>query len=207
MKAVGEMKKRICALLSGAMLAVSALAATPETFSVGTTQVNVDGWNWKIPVITTYDAKGGGTSYVKLRDVAYILQGTGGAFSVEFDGSTVLTSGGRYTPLGTELQGAAGSELKTAQSVVVLDGESRTLDAVWAKANETDYFIYYKLRDLGDALGLSIGWDAALGVTIQTPVKPAESQAAEETKYDGMSEYDREIWKVIEQDGGSAQPS
>lgn len=200
MKTVSGMKKRICALLGGVMLTVSALAAAPEAYSVSAAKVNVDGWNWKLPVITTYDANGGGTSYVKLRDVAYILQGTGGAFSVEFDGSTVLTTGGSYTPLGTELQGAAGTELKAARSVVVLDGESRTLDAVWAKANETDYFIYYKLRDLGDALGLSIGWDAELGVTIQTPAKPETSQEAAETKYDGMSEYDREIWKVIEQD-------
>lgn len=196
-------KTLLAALALAGALTVEAGAATPG-YAQSVSPCSVNGWSWKIPVVTRFDAQGGGTNYVKLRDLAYILNGTGGQFSVRFDGSTLLTTGAGYTPLGTELKQMGEAEMSLRSSVVIVDGTSRTLEAVWLKTGENDGYLCYKLRDLADALGLEIGWSAQQGILLTTPALAPAPADTEETSsrvsYEGMSEYDRKIQKIIDQD-------
>lgn len=190
------MKKRFAACVLGGWLLLSGVGASAG-FTAGTTFLTVNGWSWKVPVVTTVDPWGGGTNYVKLRDLAYILRGTGGQFSVGFDGSTLVTPGAAYSPVGTELEVLQGRDMELVHSVVAVKGESRTLEAVWVKSGGQNGYLCYKLRDLGDALGLEIGWNAEQGVTISTPAaETTVSQAAEGE----LSQYEQELQKILEQD-------
>lgn len=191
------MKKRLLAGALGAMLVLGSGSARGD-FSPSRTQITVNDRTWDVPVVTVVDQFGGGTNYVKLRDLANILNGTGGSFSVGFDGSTRLTPGGSYSPLGTELTDLAGKEMELVHSVVTVDGESRTLEAVWVKDGGQNGYLCYKLRELGEALGLNIGWNAQQGVVISTPAA-AVTTVSEATEGE-MSQYEQELQKILEQD-------
>jgi len=102
-----------------------------------------------------------GNNYFKLRDLAYVLSGTGKQFEVSWDGKAnaiSLTSGKGYTAVGGELSaGAAGA--KTAQpnkSKILLDGKEISLTAYTIGGNN-----YFKLRDIGKVFDFGVGWDGA----------------------------------------------
>lgn len=112
----------------------------------------------------------GGSSYVKLRDIATLLNDTSKQFSVSYDSQkqeVLLQSGLRYSPVGGELQ-APSAAYKWAQpspSSVRLDGKSIHPLAYSIGGNN-----FFRLRDLGSALGFSVDWDAStntIGVKTQ----------------------------------------
>lgn len=192
------MKKGLISLaLAGALLLAQAGAATT---AVSRMNVTVNGWKWVLPTVTVVDETGGGTNYVKLRDVAYCLKGTGSEFSVEFDGSTLLTPGESYQAQGDELKSGDTGSLERVKSAVVVGEESYLLDAVWVKTGETDGYLYYKLRDLATVLGFQVGWTAGQGVSITTPTKAASVHSDYDFVNQGVSEADREMRKVLESD-------
>lgn len=102
----------------------------------------------------------GGATYFRLRDVAYVLNGTGKQFSVGWDGSEKLISLGSaqpYTAIGGEM--ALPSRKVNNQAIlstvnVYLDGKPKMF---------TQYVIggytYFKLRDLGMGLNFGVMWD------------------------------------------------
>lgn len=187
------MKKRLISAICAAALCIGTAGAG---FSAGQADVTVNGWKWRLPTVTGVNEQGGGTTYVKLRDLAYILNGTGGQFGVEFDGSTLVTTGVGYVPVGDELRALSGAEVQQVSSVMEVNGESRTLEAVWVKTGESDGYLCYKLRELGDALGLNIGWTAEQGVTITTGY-PADTADSAQQPEDRVT---RETLKILEQD-------
>ena len=75
-----------------------------------------------------------GSNYFKLRDLAYVLAGTGKQFSVECDAGAnaiSLTSGAAYMPVGGEMLGGnagASNPIPTA-SKIILNGKSISLTA------------------------------------------------------------------------------
>ena len=88
-----------------------------------------------------------GNNYFKLRDIAYLLSGTKGQFNVRWDKENeriLLTSGTAYETVGGEL-----ADSSTAVEKITLDG----------------YIIngnnYYKLRDIGKAIGFDVDFDNA----------------------------------------------
>lgn len=103
----------------------------------------------------------GGNNYFKLRDVAMLLKDTQGKFQVGFDDATkkiTLTTGESYTAVGGEL--AARDTVNrfgnpTASDIFV-DGQAVDLAAYNIGGNN-----YFKLRDLGSALGFAVTWDEA----------------------------------------------
>ncbi len=103
----------------------------------------------------------GGNNYFKLRDLAMLLSGTGSQFNVSFDGTrnaVVITTGTVYVVVGGELatgRDASASAMKSAQSVE-LNGKAVELTAYNIGGNN-----FFKLRDLGAALGFDVGYDAA----------------------------------------------
>lgn len=111
----------------------------------------------------------GGSNYFKLRDLAMLLTNTGAKFEVGYDAAAnqiTLTTGQSYTLAGAELAaGDTSSQLGSPlSSSVYIDGESVSLTGYNINGNN-----YFKLRDLGGALGFEVGWDeAARTVTVTT---------------------------------------
>lgn len=110
----------------------------------------------------------GGANYFQLRDVAMLLNGTKGQFSVDYDGvnkAVKLTTGEAYQPLGTELAGAPteSQEAIVGNDAIYINGEKADL-AVY-KIGGANYF---KIRDLGKALSFNVGWTAEKGMFIES---------------------------------------
>ena len=100
-----------------------------------------------------------GNNYFKLRDIAYLLNGTKGQFNVRWDeenGRILLTSGTSYEPVGGELTDSSTSveSIWESNSTIVLDGETVSLEGYLINDNN-----YYKLRDIGKALGFDVDFD------------------------------------------------
>jgi len=108
-------------------------------------------------------------NYFKLRDLAFVLSGTEAQFEVSWDGANnaiTLTSGQPYTVVGGEmaLSGAGAQTAALTTSTVYVDGA-----AVSVTAYTIGGYNYFKLRDIGGAIGFGIGWDGASNtITIDT---------------------------------------
>lgn len=129
---------------TGAPLATS-LAIVPSVH-----QVTVDG--------STAAPRGyniGGNNYYKLRDIAYILTDTESRFNVTWDSVNnriVLTPGEAYQPVGGELAAADAVQSYIASDAeIVMDGSVVPLTGYRINNNN-----YYKLRDIGEALGFGV---------------------------------------------------
>ena len=100
-----------------------------------------------------------GNNYFKLRDLAYVLNGTEKQFEVGYDNETraiFLKSGQPYTIVGGEMMQGDGS-VKSAtptQSIIYLDGEQLSLTVYLINGNN-----YFKLRDLMKAINVYVGYD------------------------------------------------
>lgn len=126
-------------------------------------------------------------NYVKLRDVAQLLKGTGKEFSVTWNGGAQridLASGEPYITEGGELGAVAAGERSAAASTasVWLDGVPVTLEAYTIDSNN-----FFKLRDLGAALDFCVDWDGGVivdtsrgysGAAPSVPSAPSASGAA-----------------------------
>ena len=103
-----------------------------------------------------------GSNYFKLRDLAMLLNGTGAQFSVGWDaeqGVVSIVPGEAYTPIGGELEiGADRSDtaVPSAQTVLI-DGFQRGDLTVFNLGGNN----FFKLRDLGTALGFLVDYDAS----------------------------------------------
>lgn len=99
-------------------------------------------------------------NYFKLRDLAKALKGLDSEFEVKWNAAEQridLTSRTAYTAVGGE-QAALPSGNKAASltnASVYLDGKPLNLTAYSIGGNN-----YFKLRDLGDALGFGVDWNA-----------------------------------------------
>lgn len=124
-----------------------------------------------------------GNNYYKLRDIALILNGTTAQFGVSWDKSTRsmnLIPGSSYEAAGGEL-GAIPTKNATAQTsneTVLINGIKASLTAY-----NVDGYNYFKLVDLGDALGFNVGYESkARTVVITTPpVEQPIPETPEET--------------------------
>ncbi len=102
-----------------------------------------------------------GSNYFKLRDLAQLLSKTDSCFSVSFDAQSnavTVASGKEYTPVGGELERGQ-DQSKTAvvsRQSVLIDGEAVDGLSVYNIGGNN----YFKLRDLGDALGFTVDYDA-----------------------------------------------
>ncbi|WP_125114530.1 SpoIID/LytB domain-containing protein [Agathobaculum sp. Marseille-P7918] len=101
-------------------------------------------------------------NYYKLRDIAYILNGTDSQFNVTWDSENnriLLESGKAYQSVGGEMTGSVSSQIKNcipSSSSIVLDGKTVSLTGYLVNDNN-----YYKLRDVGAALGFDVDYDDA----------------------------------------------
>ena len=101
------------------------------------------------------------------RDLGYMLNGTGSQFAVGWDGATgtvTVTAGKPYEPNGSEL--AVGADLsdqavRSAQTIVI-NGVVRGDLAVYNIGGHN----FFKLRDLGDALGFDVDYDQSTNTAV-----------------------------------------
>jgi len=111
----------------------------------------------------------GGANYFKLRDLAYVLNGTEKQFEVGYDTATkaiTLTRGQSYTPNDSEMvqgDGKAKSAIPTP-STIYLNGN--VLDLVVYNIGGSNFF---KLRELMKAIDVYVGYDSATrAITLDT---------------------------------------
>lgn len=154
-------------------LAVSASAAGAGTAYMSIQSVRVDNRTVQFQMFALRDANGGATNYIKLRDVAYVLKDTPAKFSVDYDNATgmiSLTAGRDYTNAGMELMSPFDSDqpYRNGSGNVMVNGKTVHLDAIVLTDKQGGGYTYFKLRDLGDALGFQVDWSARDGITVKT---------------------------------------
>ena len=106
----------------------------------------------------------GDSNYFKIRDVAALLNGTEKQFAVGYDAATssvTATTGQGYTKQATDLLGAPSgtATADVSNDTILVNGQTAQVEVY-----KIDGMNYFKLRDLGSALGFQVGWDAANNV-------------------------------------------
>ncbi|MCL2110023.1 hypothetical protein FWH30_00320 [Microgenomates group bacterium] len=111
-----------------------------------------------------------GNNYFKLRDLAFVLNGTNKQFSVGYDNATraiTLTSGEAYASDGGEMRlgdGAAKQATLNAEINISLDGAPVGITAYLIGGNN-----FMRLRDVMRLLDIGVGYDnATRNITIDT---------------------------------------
>ena len=151
----------------------AAPAPAAGTAYASTQAIAVDGRAVTFEAYALKDANGNDTNYVKLRDVAYVLNGTSAQFQVGWDqaASTIaLTTGAAYSSNGTEMSTPYSGDraYEAASSTVTVNGQTAALNAILLKDDSGNGYTYFKLRDLGEALGFTVDWSAERGIYIET---------------------------------------
>ena len=154
------MKKKISLLLAILMLVTLIPTAFAESKTVdavkNTKKVTLDG---EEVMVGAYDVEG--YNYLKLRDVAAILNGKKCQFDVGYDKPTKLISielAKAYEKVEGDLAEIKDEKAKAIVSVkkILVNGEEKEVKT--ALINEYNYM---QLRDLGSLVGLGVNYDAA----------------------------------------------
>ena len=107
-----------------------------------------------------------GHNFFRLRDVAYMLDGTESQFEVSWDETSSvisITAGQVYTPVGGEREWIEfprpprTQEAIPTAATILIDGEEVNLTAYHIDGNN-----FFMLRELGDLLGFAVDWDAEM---------------------------------------------
>lgn len=135
--------------------AINNTALSPQKLMVDGRNINCEKYNI------------GGSNYFKLRDLAYLLNGTGSQFGVGFDAATStvsITTGATYTATGTEL--AAGvdksSTANPSSQTILINGVKHDELTVYNIGGSN----FFRLRDLGNVLGFEVGYDQETNTAI-----------------------------------------
>ena len=150
------MKKLLPIILTLLLVCIAApyasaanVVASPQNLSVDGVDADCDKYNID------------GSNYFKLRDLAQLLSKTDSRFSISFDeqsNAVAVVSGKEYTPVGGELERGR-DQFKTAvvsKQSVLIDGKAVDGLSIYNIGGNN----YFKLRDLGDALGFTVDYDA-----------------------------------------------
>lgn len=117
------------------------------------------------------DTNGYEENYASLRDVASLLRGTAAQFRIEECGEEVrLTTGASHASDESweDIDFPASRAYHPLTATIYVDGRPVELDAILLTDDEGNGYTYYKLRDLGRALGFDVSWNAADGITVDT---------------------------------------
>jgi len=106
-----------------------------------------------------------GWNFFKLRDIAYVLNGTSAEFNVEWDGARsaiLLNTSQAYESVGGEMVNTS-----TGNTTAILSQTRVFVDGDWVHFMAPVYYIngnhYFMLRNLGRALNFNVDWDAETG--------------------------------------------
>ena len=151
----------VLVLIAG-LLSVGAAAAGPEVM-LSRQGLRADG---KTIACEKYNIDG--SNYFKLRDIAWLVNGTGSQFSVGYDEvkkTVSIVTGEEYVPDGSEMDLSGGDKSATAKpstQPILINGTVRSDLSVYNIGGNN----YFKLRDLGTALGFKVDYDAASNTAI-----------------------------------------
>ena len=160
-------------------LTVPVLGAANPAVVVSPQAVYFDG---ELSPISAYNIDG--YNYFKLRDVAQLLAGSPVGFSIDFDTANytiLITTGGDYESRGGELEGLAEAFDSIAPSVWKLTVDGAYYDV---GAYNIDGSNYFKLADLGYAVGFTVFYDEATKSVQITSVVPFRYQPPESDPVD-----------------------
>ena len=167
-----RLRQRISLLLIAALLASVTQAVTAVNAAAADT-ATVDAVPMKSSVLldgrnVTFDAYFiGGSSYFKLRDLAFTLVGTPKQFDVTYDDPTRqirLAPGIPYTPVGGEMRASGTTANTTAvqtSSALYLSGKKLTVSMYLIGS-----YNYIRLRDIAAAVDFSVGYQPATGSVV-----------------------------------------
>ena len=115
-----------------------------------------------------------GSNYFKLRDIAYLLNGTVSQFSVGWDAGARIVSivtGEAYEPNGSELvfSGDKSSTAAESTQTVKINGIVRSDLSVYNVGGSN----FFRLRDLGGALGFLVDYDKASNTAVISSLSDA----------------------------------
>ena len=181
------MKKKISLLLAILMLVTLIPTAFAESKTVdavkNTKKVTLDG---EEVMVGAYDVEG--YNYLKLRDVAAILNGKKCQFSVGYDETTKLISvelAKAYEKVEGDLAEIKDEKAKAIIRVIkiLVNGEEKEVKT--ALINENNYM---QLRDLASLVGLGVKYDAANKVIMLKSDAEAKEEKPEEKEEDKKDE-------------------
>ena len=179
------MRKKLTAAVLALALILGMIpgASAAELARASTQSVEVDGTPVEFQMYALVDENGGLTNYVKLRDVAHVLNSTPAKFSVGYDGTISITTGEAYTSNGSEMSTPYSGDraYKPGPGAVKVNGADVSLDAIVLTDDNGGAYTYFKLRDLGAALGFKVDWTGERGVFIETGAEEAPVQEAPKT--------------------------
>lgn len=164
-----SVKQSVESTKSGVALSMSDMPAGGTAYA-STQMVSIDGKAVELQAYALKDANGYATNYVKLRDVAYALNGTAAQFEVGWDGNVNIITQRPYIPNGSEMStpfsGDRSYTVPTTQTNI--NGVAADLAAIILTDDNGGGYTYYQLRDLGRTLGFNVGWSAERGIFIET---------------------------------------
>ena len=181
------MKKKISLLLAILMLVTFIPTAFAESKTVdavkNTKKVTLDG---EEVMVGAYDVEG--YNYLKLRDIAAILNGKKCQFSVGYDEPTKLITvelAKGYEKVEGDLAEIKDEKAKAIIRVIkiLVNGEEKEVKT--ALINENNYM---QLRDLASLVGLGVKYDAANKVIMLKSDAEAKEEKLEEDKKDEKKE-------------------
>ncbi len=155
--------------LTGSTPVVEPIPETGTAYASKET-VDLDGNPTEFDMYKLIDANGGETNFIKLRDIAYLLNGTQANFEVGYNGTISLTTKKAYTPNGSELKTpfSGNRAYKVCSTTIKVDGKVPALAGITLTDNDGGEYNYFKLRDLGAALGFNVSWSAQRGIYVET---------------------------------------
>ncbi len=181
------MKKRALSLALALTLClglVPAAYASGGTAYASTQTILVDGTSVVFQAYALKDANGNDTNYVKLRDVAQVLNGTAAQFEVGWNGAVNIETGKSYTSTGAEMSTPFTGDraYSPATAPTSINGQAAALEAIVLLDDDGGAYTYYKLRDLGAALGFTVDWSVEKGIFIETGSGSVQPPTPEEPK-------------------------
>ncbi len=148
------------------------VSSTAATVGQSGQRVTLNGSPVDIQGYTLIAENGGDVTYVKLRDVAALLDGTSAQFNVDWRGGAIYVDVGQaYTTRnGTELKAISGTDgsYRWNTAPVLFGGETKALEGIVITDGDGGGHTFFKLRDLGAAIGFTVDWDAQRGIYIET---------------------------------------
>lgn len=138
-------------------------AALLEDARIGTSRIEINGELTPLKTAVLKDEGGNEVNYVKLRDVATVLNTTSAQFNVGWEKSvTTIQPHTSYTTTnGSELQApdASNAKLSDNPSSVFVEGIIAPIESFLLTAQDGGGHTYFKLRDLGKILNFDVTWD------------------------------------------------
>ena len=135
------------------------------TATISTAKISVNGIDVNLPGYTVNN-----NNYYKIRDLAMVLRNTSKRFDVSWDSTqnavNILTNQ-KYTVVGGELESAQATE--NLDIILNSGGFLKNGAAINISAYNINGNNYFKIRDIADIIGFTVGWDdASSTITITT---------------------------------------